>query len=129
MISGREGVGRCPRFASWLTFFQSDILPLFLSEKPVHNAIRHFSCQSRLLIFFSFLPKSLCCKYSLEAPWYNVYSQHTFSWKNKKTSSIFQLKKVPFLELEVCSFQHKIILLQIPTVIVCFHGYIQTRVV
>ena len=53
------------------------------------------------LIVYLFLHEYLCCGYSLEAPRRgasNEYPQHTFSWRN---STIFQLKKVPTLELRV----------------------------
>ena len=39
------------------------------------------------MIFFLFIHESICCWYSLEMPLqaiYNEYTQHMFSWKNKK---------------------------------------------
>ena len=30
-MGGRSNAGHCPRFTFWLTFFQSDMLPLFFS--------------------------------------------------------------------------------------------------
>ena len=41
----------------------------------------------KLLIFFLFLNKNICCGYSLEAPWggvSNEYPQHVFLLRNKK---------------------------------------------
>ena len=45
-MSGRAGWrasgGRRPRFIFVLTFYKNDMLPLFFSGKPVHNAVRLF---------------------------------------------------------------------------------------
>ena len=41
----------------------------------------------KVMIFFLFLHKNICCGYSLEAHWRgasNEYPQHMFSWRNKK---------------------------------------------
>ena len=43
---------------------------------------------NRIFFFFLFLVEDICCGYSLEAPRRgasNKYSQHIFSWRNKKT--------------------------------------------
>ena len=48
------------------------------------------------LIVFLFLHKNICCGYSLEVPQggaSNEYPQHMFSWRNKKISNTFGLKK------------------------------------
>ena len=53
-------------------------------------------------MFFLFLHKNICCGYSLEAPRRgasNEYPQHRFSWRNKKDTSIFRMKKAPYLWL------------------------------
>ena len=48
----------------------------------------------KLLMFFLFAHKNICCRYSLEAPWKgasNEYPQHMFSWRNKKNISLIPL--------------------------------------
>ena len=54
------------------------------------------------MTFFLLLNKNMCCGYSLEAPRQgasNEYLQHMFLLRNKKDSSIFRMKKVPYLLL------------------------------
>ena len=40
----------------------------------------------KIILFFLFLHKNICCGYSLELPWWgnsNKYPQHMFLWRNK----------------------------------------------
>ena len=61
----------------------------FLSTSASHQSqleIRLLFNQ-KLLIFFLFVRKTICCGYSLEVPHWgtsNEYPQHMFSWRNKK---------------------------------------------
>ena len=48
------------------------------------------------IMFLLFLHENICCGYSVEVPHRgtsNEYSQHMFSWRNKKKFSILRLKK------------------------------------
>ena len=50
---------------------------------------------------FLFLHINICYGYSLEVPQRgtsNEYPQHKFLWRNKKSTSTFHLKKVPYLQ-------------------------------
>ena len=45
----------------------------------------------KVMIFFLFLQKKICCGYSLEAPHQGTsheYPQHMFSWRNKNNYRI-----------------------------------------
>ena len=52
-----------------------------------HFTFRRAFFNPKVLIFFLFLHKNICCGYSLEVPWRgasNENPQHMFSWRNKK---------------------------------------------
>ena len=58
--------------------------------------------QPKVPLFFLFLHENICCGYSLEVPLWgtsNEYTQHVFSWKNKKNTYLIcplrpKIKKV-----------------------------------
>ena len=84
-------------FIMYLTPLTSEVYLLVnLFEKPIHNAVRHFSCYIVKLglqgytIFFFFLLKNIDCVYSLEAV---LMSTHNLCFEQKyENIRIFYLK-------------------------------------
>ena len=88
-------------FGSWGTRFESlwkqnslnlayDCTVLHCTEPLIVIALdKMFFFNKKILKFFLFLLKNICCGYSLKAPGRgasNEYPQHVFSWRNKKNT-------------------------------------------
>ena len=62
------------------------VLALLLNTQP---QVRHLFFNQKVLIFFLFFHKNICCGYSLEVPHWgasNEYPQHMFLWRSKKNN-------------------------------------------
>ena len=67
--------------------FRVIILKSWRDWMHLHSTTYGAFFSPKVLIFFMLLHKSICCRYSLEAPRRgasNEYPQHMFSWRNKK---------------------------------------------
>ena len=84
----------CPklRFLTlWLKFYLLGCY-LFLPARKSGRICQTIALKTpffnqKVLIFFLFLHKNICCGYSSEVPWRgtsNEYPQHMFLWRNKK---------------------------------------------
>ena len=73
----------------------------------------------KLLLFFLFLNKYLCCGYSLEAPWWGISNEYhtTFLWRNKK--NVISISLIWSCE-KYLLFTHKEMLILHTLPIVCF---------
>ena len=73
-----------PNFRSWA--HECKVLYRTVSLTPCH-------CP-KVLIFFLFLQKNICCGYSLEVPWQGAskeYPQYIFSWRNMKNTNLIPI--------------------------------------
>ena len=72
----------------------------FYSLQAIQRGINHSSSYGtffnpKVLIFFLFVHKNICCGYSLEVPRWgasNEYPQHMFSWRHKTIIELFGRK-------------------------------------